>query len=491
MSGTSAWLAAHTRSWGGKAAADVLLATALEESLPVTREALAVGAVSTAHAAVIAHTTSRLPESLTEEERAKVESALVAQAKHVDPARLRRAARRALLAAERTAAEADAHEDAELRGEEARAEARVRLTMHDNRDGTVTGHFTVPTLAGSDPAQDDPADGFPSTRRTGRSRGPRRGSRGAGAGRWPRQGCRARGVRWGGRLGGQQVGRRRDARRCSGRRLGARHGQAFVELLEHLDTDRLNGKVAATVVVTIDHERLRENLGAAHLDTGHDLSASEARRLACSAGLLPAVLDGTSLPLDLGRSNRFFSEAQRVALATTYDECAAEGCDRPYAWCELHHEDPWAAGGATDLHLAVPLCGFHHQRVHDPATSTVSAPTATAARALSSIGGRRRWLLQGWGSRRWPGAGRNVGSLVAANVGRGRRRAAAGSRRGRPSGQPSALPRRTRRWPRRTSPATTAGWVSTAGGAGVRGRPASRTASARASRSSGVGSGSG
>ena len=115
----------------------------------------------------------------------------------------------------------DAHEDAELRGEEARAEARVRLTMHDNLDGTVTGHFTVPTLAGADPAQDDPADGFPSTRRTGRSRGPRRGSRGAGAGRWPRQGCRARGVRWGGRLGGQQVGRRRDARRCSGRRLGA------------------------------------------------------------------------------------------------------------------------------------------------------------------------------------------------------------------------------------------------------------------------------
>ena len=42
------------------------------------------------------------------------------------------------------------------------------------------------------------------------------------------------------------------------RGLGARlHGAAFVELLEHLPTDRLNGKVAATVVVTIDHDRLR------------------------------------------------------------------------------------------------------------------------------------------------------------------------------------------------------------------------------------------
>ena len=80
----------------------------------------------------------------------------------------------------------------------------------------------------------------------------------------------------------------------------------------------------------------------------------------------PAVLGGGSLPLDLGRADRFFTEAQRVALATVYTECAAVGCDRPYAWCELHHEDPWAQGGQTDLDSAVPLCGYHHRRMHDP-----------------------------------------------------------------------------------------------------------------------------
>ena len=149
MSGTPAWLAAHTRAWGGKAAADVALATALHDSLPVTRRALATGALSTAHAAVIAETTRRLPAVLSDGERVRVESALVARARHVDPARLRRAAKRALLAAERSAEEALVHEDGELRGEEARAAARVRLTLHDNLDGTVTGHFTVPTLAGA------------------------------------------------------------------------------------------------------------------------------------------------------------------------------------------------------------------------------------------------------------------------------------------------------------------------------------------------------
>ena len=78
-----------------------------------------------------------------------IETALVAQAERVDPARLRRSARRALRAAERTAQEALEHEDRELRGEEDRARRRTRLTLHDNLDGTVTGHFTLPTLAGA------------------------------------------------------------------------------------------------------------------------------------------------------------------------------------------------------------------------------------------------------------------------------------------------------------------------------------------------------
>ena len=385
MSGTSAWLAANTRSWGGKAAADVQLATALEASLPLTKDALAGGQLSTAHASVIAGTTSRLPETLTEQERTRIETSLVAQAKHVDPAKLRRAARRALLAAERSAEEALAHEDAELRGEEARAEARVRLTMHDNRDGTITGHFTVPALAGA--ILRKTIQQIASPRRKALGLAPDAEVAGTHDAQVGSPHGRERNSA--GLLGGVvQAGGRLDGEANSVGRLGGvpdvdwaqRYGAAFVELLEHLPTDRLSGKVAATVVVTIDHDRLRESLGAAHLDTGHDLSASETRRVACSAGLLPAVLGGSSLPLDLGRSHRFFTEAQRVALATTYDECAAEGCDRPYAWSELHHEDPWSRGGQTNLDLAVPLCRFHHRRAHDP----------TYAHVVSADGGRRK-----------------------------------------------------------------------------------------------------
>jgi hypothetical protein len=77
-------------------------------------------------------------------------------------------------------------------------------------------------------------------------------------------------------------------------------------------------------------------------------------------------MDGPSLPLDLGYSSRLFNNNQRLALATRHRTCAADGCQRPFAWCELHHATPWSHGGRTNLADAIPLCGFHHRRIHDP-----------------------------------------------------------------------------------------------------------------------------
>ena len=266
---------------------------------------------------MIAAAASRLPPSLSAADRGRVEQDLVAKATRLDPVRLRRAARRALEVVEHDAAVVDAHEDAALREEESAAQDKTRLTLHDNHDGTVTGHFTIPTLAGA--ILRKTLQQLTSPRRRGPGTDPD----------WAH-----------------------------------RQGEAFVDLLEHLPTDHLHGKVAATVVVTLDHDKLTAQIGAAGLDTGDQISASQARRLACNAGLLPAVLDGTSQVLDLGRTQRLFTEAQRTALATRHTTCAAEGCDRPYAWCELHHRHPWSQGGTTNLRDAIPLCGYHHRRIH-------------------------------------------------------------------------------------------------------------------------------
>ena len=159
-----------------------------------------------------------------------------------------------------------------------------------------------------------------------------------------------------------------------------RLGHAFTELVEHLPTssDGITGgfaRNAVTLLVHLDHQHLLDGLASARLDTGAHVSAGEARRLACSAGIIPVVLGGASQVLDLGRERRLHSAAQRRALSVTHETCAAEGCERPFAWCDIHHPHAWSDGGATDLDNGLPLCGFHHRRAHDNRFDLTTLPS--------------------------------------------------------------------------------------------------------------------
>ena len=68
---------------------------------------------------------------------------------------------------------------------------------------------------------------------------------------------------------------------------------------------------------------------------------AQARRLACNAHIIPAVLGGDSEVLDLGRAQRLFTAAQRRALLLRDRTCRAEGCDIPGTWAEAHHWVAW------------------------------------------------------------------------------------------------------------------------------------------------------
>jgi hypothetical protein len=89
-----------------------------------------------------------------------------------------------------------------------------------------------------------------------------------------------------------------------------------------------------------------------------------ARRLACAAGILPAVLGGDAQLLDLGRRKRFHTEAQRIAKAIEAGGCEAEGCDQPPGRTQLHHPIRWADGGQTDRD-GIMICAWHHARADD------------------------------------------------------------------------------------------------------------------------------
>jgi len=131
-----------------------------------------------------------------------------------------------------------------------------------------------------------------------------------------------------------------------------------------LGCSRMPQAPAATVVVRCDVETLTAGTGQAEIDgVARPVSAGAARRIAASAELIPAVFDGGSLPLDLGRDARLFTRAQRLALYERDAGCACCGLDAAYT--EAHHIRWWQRDtGPTDLDNGVLLCPPCHARMH-------------------------------------------------------------------------------------------------------------------------------
>ena len=341
-SDTGSWAALLTHTDGNVAARDVKLARALEAGSP-TCAALEAGDISADHARVITTAVGQLPDGVSDQDALTVERSLVTKAHSLSPRHLRVAARRCIEAITPDPEIVDEHENSVTKSEEDPAYDAASLSLHDNGDGTLTGRFTIPILQGLLLKKVIDAITAPRRNRFNATRSHSAQFAGTGTG------------------AGTRAGETRPER------ITAEHarGLAFIELLEHLPTDHLHTATAATVVVNIDHGALINQLKTAGVDIGTLLSAGEARRLACNAGIIPMVLAGTSVPLDLGRTKRLFTQAHRIAITRTHQTCAAHGCERPIAWCELHHRNPWQHGGKTDLANAVPLCGHHHRTIHD------------------------------------------------------------------------------------------------------------------------------
>ena len=338
--GTDAWLARLTGEPREIVAGGLWVARMLQSRCHHTREALAAGKLRLSQAKVIVRAVNRAPAGVSDEQVGDAEESLVAMAtgegtrtgRPMTATRLRQAARR--MFATISVELADQMESDQLAEESRRAQADIWMTLGDNGDGTWSGKFTLPELQGRWLAQ-----------ALERLSAPRRLSRD--------------------RSGKTQVDETVD-NGLQNLSWTEHLGQAFCELIEHLPTDGYTNANAATIVAHIDLVDLVTGVGAATLDGGVRVSAGEIRRLACEASILPLVMNGESAPLDLGRGQRLHSHHQRIALSATHDTCAVAGCERPFAWCEIHHHRlSWANNGRTDLDNGLPMCGYHHRRAHD------------------------------------------------------------------------------------------------------------------------------
>ncbi|HVM10079.1 MAG TPA: DUF222 domain-containing protein [Acidimicrobiales bacterium] len=100
------------------------------------------------------------------------------------------------------------------------------------------------------------------------------------------------------------------------------------------------------------------------IDDGSAISSDVVRRLACNEPLALVVKDREGNPLYMGRKIRLANRRQRrAALARSKGMCGFPMCERR-ARLQVHHTDPWAPGGRTDIDQLVPLCRFHHRCVH-------------------------------------------------------------------------------------------------------------------------------
>ncbi|QIK74313.1 HNH endonuclease signature motif containing protein [Nocardioides piscis] len=328
------WFAAATRHDHRPSIGLHRLARSLDTEHVHLGAAVRDGRVNLDQARVIASALDDLPDDIvTPAVREQAELHLIDLADHWAPTPLRRLARKVLDVIAPEIGE-QAERDALEREEQAAAE-RTRLTLTPQGDGTtrISGRISDATAA----RLRTYLEAFASPRRTANE------------------------------SDGQPI--------PTPRLLGL----ALTDLLEALPAQVLpaHGGTATTVTVHLDHDHLTaalEKAGVATLETGDAITSSHARRLACQAKILPAVLGGRSEVLDLGRSRRLHSAAQRKALRIQQPQCQAHGCTVPAAWCETHHPHAWSDGGTTDLDNAALLCCHHHHRAHDARYLTQRMP---------------------------------------------------------------------------------------------------------------------
>jgi hypothetical protein len=333
---THQWWAGRSRHTQADAARLTALGRALGDDLHArTARALADGALRVEQARVIVQAVEAIPAKVRTPDgkvravdpalRQKARDHLLVAATEHDAKALRRLGKRIL---DVVAPElGEAQEAAALAAEEARAHAAAELFLIDDGAGRCHGRFTVPShvgamlrrhlLALANPARHTEEELKDVT------------------GEW--------------------------------KPLHRRLGEALIEYVERYPADRTpqTAGVNATIVVTMRLEQLLGENTTALLDDGTRMSAGQARRLACEAGIIPVVLGSKSQPLDLGRAARLHTKAQRMALGLRDGGCTAKGCETTASGCHAHHDHPWSRRGPTDLANGRLLCPRHHRLAHD------------------------------------------------------------------------------------------------------------------------------
>lgn len=312
------WVARQTRGSVAAAGGQARLGRALSGGLPHTAAAVASGEITLEHADVMARvaSTSDARRAALAADGGRAEAALLVKARLMRADRFRTEASRWA-----AAADAEAHER-----EHAAARAREHLSLVRRVDGVaVSGFLTVEhgdLLATALRA----VTGVPAAD---------------------------------------------DERPSEQRRADALVGLARLVLDKGLAGG--GGQVRPHLTVHVAWETflgLAERAGVAgelpaELADGDPIPRSVLDRLACDSEVTRVVFGPAGEPLDVGRSQRTFTGAQRHAVVARDRTCAYPDCDGPPQLGEVHHVAWWVRdSGPTAVRNGVLLCWYHHDVVH-------------------------------------------------------------------------------------------------------------------------------
>ena len=143
---------------------------------------------------------------------------------------------------------------------------------------------------------------------------------------------------------------------------GQRMADALELLLIHPGKDNKARYQGVRLLVMADYDTIGQQLRNGRLGDGTPISAGTLRQLACDAQILPAIFQGGSQPLDVGRARRAANGTQRAALVARDKHCI--GCGTQPDWCQAHHIVHWQHGGPTNLDNLTLLCSRCHHKVH-------------------------------------------------------------------------------------------------------------------------------
>ena len=128
----------------------------------------------------------------------------------------------------------------------------------------------------------------------------------------------------------------------------------------------LNGGLKTQLIISCTEEDLRrtDRLGTAYTTYSGPMPLSLFSQSLCDPEITNITYGTGQEIINVGRSHRLFTPAQRKLLFARDLGCAFPDCRAAATWCEAHHVIPWQEGGETNLNNAALLCGAHHTLIH-------------------------------------------------------------------------------------------------------------------------------